>query len=310
VTARAASAEVRPCSPTGTPGRLLRALTFAGSTVCLAVAAHVAGGAPRPSALTVLAAATLLTRICYGTSRSEAGAGRLLAAALGAQLALHTAFCLLAGHAAAAMSTGAGSMNPAGMDPAWMDQRGIGLSGIGLSGIGLSGMGLGSTGGGPARTAMAPMSAGFVPGARMLVAHLIATVAVAALLRRAERTWFAAATGWLAALRHGAAIQGLRRLRRACAALTRVSPSPLPRGTSGPLTPLLAARRAIARDPDRWPTPPWRDVPARVPRRRGPPGTRPVFPTFLAAIGRSANGGIHPHRGCVPPGIAAPAVAA
>jgi hypothetical protein len=283
VTARETEADIRPCSPSAAPGRLLRASVFAGSSVCLATAAHVAGGGTRPALLALLCAWALLTRIGFGASRRETPTARLVGAAVGAQLALHTTFCLLVSHPSTRPAPGAtpllaamgGMGGMGGMGAAGGAGGTAGAAGLaGLAGPDPSGMG-----------AMAPMATSYVPGVRMIAAHLLATLAVAVLLRRAERVWFGATAGWLAGRRHTAAIGDRARNRRALAGLTRLS---LATWLARLEATARAGRHDVARDPRRWPKPPWRELPSIGPRRRGPPAPVPVRISFFAFTTSSA----------------------
>jgi hypothetical protein len=269
VTERGLAAGVRPYSPLAPAGLLVRGAVFAGSSVCLATAAHVAGGGARPAPLTLLCAWALLTRIGFGSSRRETGTARLTGAALGAQLTLHTTFCLLGNHTQSMMS------------PAVMTAGAVGPVPVGPVPVGPVPVGSGMA-------AMAPMGASFVPSVRMIAAHLLATLVVALLLRRAERIWFGVAAGRLAAMRHAAAIGARIRYRRALAGLTRAR---LAAWRARIEATARAGAHDVARDPRRWPQPPWREVPSTRVRRRGPPAPDRARITWLRFSTASAFAG-------------------
>ncbi|WP_322781135.1 hypothetical protein [Frankia sp. Cas4] len=84
----------RPAVAMTTAGRLARASTFAGSSVCLAVAAHTAADGHRPSSMLVVCAFGLLTRIAYGLAGRERRSIAVLAGIGLTQLALHVTFAL------------------------------------------------------------------------------------------------------------------------------------------------------------------------------------------------------------------------
>ncbi|WP_322762594.1 hypothetical protein [Frankia sp. Cr2] len=84
----------KPAVAVTTVGRLARASTCAGSSVCLAVAAHTAAGGHRPSSTLVVCAFGLLTRIAYGLAGRERRFIAVLAGVGLTQLALHVTFAL------------------------------------------------------------------------------------------------------------------------------------------------------------------------------------------------------------------------
>lgn len=86
-------------SASGGTARLGRAATFASSSVCLAWAAHVAGGAQRSPATTMIIAFLLLTRIAYGLGGRERRLPMLVAGIAGTQVLLHITFALAHPHA-------------------------------------------------------------------------------------------------------------------------------------------------------------------------------------------------------------------
>ncbi len=85
-------------SAIGGTARLGRAVTFASSSVCLAWAAHVAGGAQRPAATIMISAFLLLTRIAYGLGDRERHLPLLVAGVAGTQVLLHITFALTLAH--------------------------------------------------------------------------------------------------------------------------------------------------------------------------------------------------------------------
>ncbi len=96
------SARTAPPAVAGTPavpvtaaGRGICASTFAGSSVCLAVAAHTAAGGHRPSAAVFLTAFGLITRIAYGLAGRERHVTAVLAGVALTQIALHATFAIM-----------------------------------------------------------------------------------------------------------------------------------------------------------------------------------------------------------------------
>lgn len=85
-------------SASGGTARLGRAATFASSSVCLAWAAHVAGGAQRPAAAIMIIAFLLLTRIVYGLGGRERRLSVFVAGVAGTQVLLHITFGLAHTH--------------------------------------------------------------------------------------------------------------------------------------------------------------------------------------------------------------------
>ncbi len=83
----------------GGTARLGRAATFSASSVCLAVVAHVAGGAASPGFWVTAASFLLLTRLAFGLGGRERGLVTLVSAVAAAQLALHVTFLLVEPHA-------------------------------------------------------------------------------------------------------------------------------------------------------------------------------------------------------------------
>ncbi|ABD13524.1 hypothetical protein ThrDRAFT_03647 [Frankia casuarinae] len=86
------------CEVDSGTARLGRAVVFASSSVCLAWAAHVSGGAPRPAAGIMLVAVLLLTRVAFGLADRERGVAALLAGLGATQIALHVTFVLAHPH--------------------------------------------------------------------------------------------------------------------------------------------------------------------------------------------------------------------
>jgi hypothetical protein len=72
----------------------MRAFTFAGSSVCLALAAHTAAGGHRPGTILLGCAVALLTRVAYGLAGRERGLGAVLVGVGLTQLALHATFAV------------------------------------------------------------------------------------------------------------------------------------------------------------------------------------------------------------------------
>ncbi|ONH37733.1 MULTISPECIES: hypothetical protein [Protofrankia] len=77
-------------------GRGMRASVFAGSSVCLAVAAHTAADGHRPSMAIFLGAFGLITRIAYGLAGRERHAIAVLAGVGLTQIVLHATFAVTA----------------------------------------------------------------------------------------------------------------------------------------------------------------------------------------------------------------------
>ncbi|KPM52793.1 hypothetical protein ACG83_25430 [Frankia sp. R43] len=82
--------------------RLARAAVFGVSSTCLALAAHVAAGDPRPPVVLLAVATALLIRVAFGFADRERALPALVAAVVTAQVLLHTAFALQAHHHQAA----------------------------------------------------------------------------------------------------------------------------------------------------------------------------------------------------------------
>ncbi|AEH11705.1 MULTISPECIES: hypothetical protein [Protofrankia] len=90
-------------------GRGMRASVFAGSSVCLAVAAHTAADGHRPSMTIFLGAFGLITRIAYGLAGRERHAIAVLAGVGLTQIVLHATFAVTAHDAATAHGAGTAS---------------------------------------------------------------------------------------------------------------------------------------------------------------------------------------------------------
>jgi hypothetical protein len=86
------------CAVDGGTARFGRAVVFASSSVCLAWAAHVAGGAARPPAAIMAIALVLLTRVAFGFAGRERRLPALLAGQAVTQILLHLTFVLAHPH--------------------------------------------------------------------------------------------------------------------------------------------------------------------------------------------------------------------
>ncbi|WP_225438137.1 hypothetical protein [Candidatus Frankia nodulisporulans] len=147
----------------GGTARLGRAAAFATSSVSLAWVAHAVGGGGRPGLVVTVLAVGILTRLAFGLAGRERGLPALSCGVAGAQVALHLAFGLVAPHTHA--------VQPALGDPAT-------AAGTAPGGLGMAGMDM------PA--AAHAVCLGLLTS-RMLLAHVLAALLVAVLLRRAER---------------------------------------------------------------------------------------------------------------------------
>ncbi|MCK9894333.1 hypothetical protein [Frankia sp. AgB32] len=86
-------------SVNGGTARLGRAATFSASSVCLAVVAHVAGGAASPGLCVTAVSFLLLARLAFGLGGRERGLAAVLSAVVAAQFTLHVTFLLAEPHA-------------------------------------------------------------------------------------------------------------------------------------------------------------------------------------------------------------------
>lgn len=158
-------------SVNGGTARLGRAAAFATSSVSLAWVAHAVGGAGRPGLVVTVLAVGILTRLAFGLAGRERGLPALSCGVAGAQVALHLAFGLVAPHTHA--------VQPALGDPAT-------AAGAAAGGLGMAGMDMPAA----AHVAGLPAARAACLGlltSRMLLAHVLAALLVAVLLRRAER---------------------------------------------------------------------------------------------------------------------------
>jgi hypothetical protein len=217
------------------PARLARAGVFGAASVCLALAGHVAAGGQRPSTVLLAVSVGLLTRVAYGCAHRERALGAVGAAVVGTQLLLHAAFTLAThDHGNHLAGPAAGYHPPAGLRATEL-----------------------LPGGGP--------GAGLLPGGLMAAAHLVAALAVAGLIHRAERRLWVAAELRVGLPRAVAAVATLAGAARAAVAAL-AGPLAGATGSSSPLRPAApgpSVAPCVGRPSGR--------LLGRASRRRGPP---------------------------------------